>query len=321
MSGNSTTHFITNSIKRSARNARGVQRFLRTMVGATGVGLAGVASLGVLTNLQSVGGKGLDGADEGPTDEAVLNFALTLEYLEAEFYLRATSGAGLPESGVDGSGSLGEVTGGHKVPFETTLARQFAEEIAADERGHVEYFRRELGTAKVARPAIDLRDAFTVAARAAGVIDATQTFDPFADENSFLLGAFLFEDVGVTAFKGAAPLINNKNYLEAAAGILATEAYHAGLVRSLLLDKGLSEAASKISQARDSLDGPGRRDQGVLDEAGKANVVPTDDDGIVYTRTPGQVLNIVYLNPGSVRSGGFFPNGINAAVDTSGPHS
>lgn len=321
MPRNFNARFIKNSIKRSGRNAEDVQRFLRTMIGVTGVGLASVASLGALTTLPSLWGKERGGANEGPTDEAVLNFALTLEYLEAEFYLRATSGDGLPDSRIDGSGSLGEVTGGHKVPFETMLARQFAEEIAADERGHVEFFRRELGTAKVARPAIDLRDAFTAAARAAGLIDATQTFDPFADENSFLLGAFLFEDVGVTAFKGAAPLINNKNYLEAAAGILATEAYHAGLVRSVLLDKGLAEAAGKISQARDSLDGPGRRDQGVVDEAGNANVVPTDDNGIVYTRTPGQVLNIVYLNPGSVQSGGFFPNGINAVVNTSEEHS
>lgn len=318
-----TKKFLHDSIDRSAENGMDRRRFLRA-AGLTGAGVAGLGVLGSGVASASEGGL-LDGilGDRGSEDEsavsdaAVLNFALNLEYLEAEFYLRAVTGEGLADSQVDGRGELGRVTGGYKVPFETKIGRQYAEEIAQDEKAHVDFLRTALGDAKVARPEIDLQDAFTAAATAAGVIGPGETFDPFKDETSFLLGAFIFEDVGVTAYKGAAPLVSNKTFLEAAAGILAVEAYHAGLVRTLLLQGGAADAVGKISDARDSLDGPSDLDQGIVDRNGSANIVPADENSIAFSRTPGQVLNIAYLNPDAVGSGGFFPAGVNGEVNTS----
>lgn len=51
-------------------------------------------------------------------------------------------------------------------------------------------------------------------------------------------GSFLFEDVGVTAAHGALPLITDKTVLSSASGIMGTEAYHAGIIRNLLLQRG-----------------------------------------------------------------------------------
>ncbi|MGY4395116.1 hypothetical protein ACVWZA_000277 [Sphingomonas sp. UYAg733] len=261
------------------------------------------------------------------TDADVLNFALNLEYLEAQFYQFAANGAGLAATLITGNGTAGVVTGGRQVTFTDPLVQQYAKEIAADELAHVTFLRSVLGTAVVAQPAINIdggaTGAFTAAARAAGVIGPTATFDPYASDEAFLLGAFLFEDVGVTAYKGGARLITSKTYVEAAAGLLAAEAYHAGLVRTVLYQKGIATPtlrtdAGKISDARDMLDGTAEdKDQGIIGDATTSNIVPADATGLAYSRSVGQVLNIVYLNQASVVGGGFFPAGLNGTIKTS----
>ena len=281
-------------------------------------------------------------AQAAPSDADVLNFALNLEYLEAQFYLFAVNGTGLPANLLTGTGTQGAVQGGRQVPFQDAIVREYAREIAADEQAHVAFLRTALGAAAVAQPAIDVSatptSAFSNAARAAGLIGAGATFDPYASDNNFLLGAYIFEDVGVTAYKGASPLITSRVFLEAAAGILAVEAYHAAEVRTVLSRRGITpgptpapagvpnsaliDATEAISNARDSLDGTSDLDQGVrpsgTGNAALANLVPTDANGLAFSRTTGQVLNIVYLNRAAVTAGGFFPNGVNGPLRTSG---
>lgn len=265
-------------------------------------------------------------AAAGPSDVDILNFALNLEYLEAQFYQYAVFGTGLPDDQLGGTGTKGAVIGGHAVPFQDPVVAQYAREIATDEADHVRFLRTALGSAAVAQPAIDVsagvNGAFSMAAAAAGLTSAGQAFDPYASDEAFLLGAFIFEDVGVTAYKGAAALISNKTYLEAAAGILAAEAYHAGLVRTVLYSKGIATpslrtSADAISNARDSLDGSSDDDQGITGTATTSNIVPLDDNGIAYSRSTGQVLNIVYLSKNAVNKGGFFPAGVNGAISLS----
>ena len=316
--------FVKGLMSRSSENQLDRRRFLQS-AGAVGLGTVGVAALGS-TALGSTAAGAAPAAHEAksaahaeaPSDGAILNFALNLEYLEGEFYHNAVKGRGLPESLTHGKGDRGPVTGGRAVPFKSAVVKQLAHEIAWDEQTHVRFLRDALGSSKVSRPAINIKQSFTAAARAAGLIGAHQQFDPYANENNFLLAAFIFEDVGVTAYKGAAPLINNSAYLEAAAGILAVEAYHASAIRTLLFERGLASAADAISKARDSLDGKSDLDRGILNKHGNFRVAPTNKNGMTFSRSPGEVLNIVYLTPEKKRKGGFFPAGVNGQLNTSG---
>jgi hypothetical protein len=247
------------------------------------------------------------------TDADILNFALNLEYLEAEFYLRATTGSGLPSGDTTGLGTQGTVVGGSQVPFVDNTVAQFAQEIAADEKKHVVFLRGQLGSLAVAEPQINLKKSFTTLARAAGVVGPTDTFDPFLNQTNFLLGAFVFEDVGVTAYHGAAPLLTSKIFLGYAAGILAVEAYHAGLLRTLLYLGKLFQPAQRISALRAELSGA-NDDQGIVLD-GRANIVPVDNNGLAFSRTTSQVLNVVYGGV-STTSGLFFPKGVNGTINT-----
>lgn len=324
MSDNDT---LMQFLEAGARRRAERRRFMQLAGGATlAVGLAGC-------------GGGSSSATPTPTptptptvtstvavDSDYLNFALNFEYLEAQYYLRATTGSGIeaipastsvPGGGtalLTGVGTQGTVTGGSQVTFSSTLIGEYAREIASAELAHVAYLRSMIGAAaSSAQPAIDLStgagSGFAGLAARAGIAG----FNPYSSDQSFLLGAFLLEDVIVTAYRGLLPLLSNALYVNAVAGILATESYHAALIRSQLyaMGSGAQTAAGQFSDARDSLDGPSDDDQGIAGTATVANIVPADANGIVYARTTGQVLNIFYNNNAAVALGGFFPAGIN----------
>ncbi len=215
------------------------------------------------------------------TDADYLNFALNLEYLEANFYTLAATGMTIDQApygiALTGTGTQGTVTvktGGPsacKVNFKNTNVANYATEIAMEERNHVSLLRGALGNAAVAQPAIDLVNSFNYLAGLLGV--GITAFDPFADDASFLLGSYIFEDVGVTAYTGAAPALTDKTaggHLDTAAGIQGVEAYHAGLIRTTIygLDQStntvqgqtapagtLSAIATAVSKLRATADG------------------------------------------------------------------
>ena len=243
----------------------------------TGIGLAGAAMIGSKfgVNEQNV-------AAASYSDGDILNFALNLEYLEAEFYAMATYGANLVKLGViSASEETGPTTGGNKVPnFGSSPVAYVATALRENEIDHVLLLRKALGSAAAKKPAINL-DALGYG---------------FSSVSSFLKLARQFEDVGVSAYLGAAPLISSKAYLAAAGAILSTEAQHSGAIRIACIWNGVS------SPAVDSLDVP-PTDSHPFDVNSSALSIP---------RTVAQVLNIVYA--GGRCSGGFYPDGMNGVI-------
>ena len=279
-------------------------------------------------------------AQSSVTDNDILNFALNLEYLEANFYYAAAFGTTIDKystpiaiSGVGGAGVTATVKASPKVPFTSIAVSSYCIETAIEEGKHVSLLRSALGSAAVAQPQIDLQSSFNTLASAAGI---GSTFDPFLNDANFLIGAYIFEDVGVTAYHGAAGLITSSAVLGTAAGILAVEAYHAGLVRTTInaFDPintlGYQTLTQKISALRAKLSGAaaspvvatanddfGLGTQTVTLGASSgitaSTLLDADANAIAFSRTTSQVLSIV-TGGGAGNKGVFFPAGLNGTI-------
>lgn len=287
------------------------------------------------------------------TDSEVLNFALNLEYLEAQYYLYAATGSGLSAndtsapSGYTGKFKEGTITAGSAaaVPSLTSAEQEILNEIAYEEQAHVKFLRSALGMAANPMPDIDLSffGPLAVAATITTAATGTGSFNPFSSFDYFLVGAFIFEDVGVTAYAGAAPLISaagvTAGYLSAAAGILAVEAYHAAYVRTSLTGRAIAAgsataypylgAANLVEALRATLTVGNSAAPSTTGSVETKLVLPTStstpsaivaasaDTAVGFARTVDQVLHIVYGSPTvGVAKGGFFPSGMNSIFAT-----
>jgi hypothetical protein len=168
--------------------------------------------------LQMLGGRWVwaQGADF-EDDVAVLNYALTLEYLESEFYKQ---------------GNSANLVSGQEAEYLNT--------IGSDEDAHVAALTdtiKKLGGKPVAAPKVDFGGAFK-------------------DRNSYLTLSHTFENVGVQAYLGAAGFIQDKAILQAAAGIFGVEARHAALVGDLLeldVEGGVFMGATETPLTKDEV--------------------------------------------------------------------
>jgi hypothetical protein len=183
------------AIREAAENLSGDTRFdfLRKAGIGTGAVLSGGAILGAFASSASAAGAPPSSFGKGAI--GILNFALTLEYLESTFY-------------TEGHAKLYGKLSAQGKNFVTTTKR--------DEAAHVAFLKAGLGKAAVKKPSFDFGAAVS-------------------DEATFLATAYVLENTGVHAYLGQAPnLLSTPSYLVDAASIVTVEARHAGAIATIL---------------------------------------------------------------------------------------
>jgi len=158
-------------------------------------GLA-AASAGMVAAAALPGSVLAAGRSAVPTgDLDILNFALTLEHLEAAFYTMAVA----------------------TVPFEQAVVRYLAQTLKKDENTHVAALTAAIkgagGTPVGQAPSYNFGA------------------DTFKTQSGFLKLSYMLEDTGVHAYLGQAANIKTPAILLTAASIVTVEARHAGAIR------------------------------------------------------------------------------------------
>jgi hypothetical protein len=177
--------------------------FLKKAGLAGGAVVGGGALLTALTPAAAMAaGKGAPPAKFGKGDVGVLNFALTLEYLEAAFYNEATANQG------------------KKTFIKDAQTQAFLKTVTTDENAHVAYLKKALGSKAIAAPKV-------------GFGGTT------SDEKMFVETAFALENTGVHAYLGQALNITTPSTVAAALSIATIEARHASVIGLIL--KGSSK--------------------------------------------------------------------------------
>lgn len=167
--------------------------FLRKAGLAGGAAIGGGAILGSLISPALASAAGAPPSSFGSGDIGILNFALTLEYLERAFYNEATA----------------------KRKIKGAKAEAFLRTTTRDERAHVAFLKKALGSKAVKEPKFDFK----------GIP---------SDEAKFTATAYVLENTGVHAYLGQAGNIKNPDYLLAAASIVTIEARHSGAIASII---------------------------------------------------------------------------------------
>jgi hypothetical protein len=143
------------------------------------------------------------------SDIDILNFALTLEYLEGEFYATANK---------------------NKVWGNNARLRRFSEVVAQHEAVHVSFLKRVLGAKAVAKPTFDFKDTVTNRAK-------------------FAATAQTLEDTGCHAYLGQVANIKAKAVLVPAGRIALVEARHASWIRDIRFNGGTTSPTTPAPAA------------------------------------------------------------------------
>ncbi|KAK9839115.1 hypothetical protein WJX74_009810 [Apatococcus lobatus] len=269
------------------------------------------------------------------TDADIVNFLTNVECLEGRFDSMGTLGLDFNDDlTLGGPDSVGY--GKANLSSEVLSALT---EVAVSEQGHALFTRHAGGVLPC--PYVNYTAGFNdVLAAAYGLAPGEDIsrlfgvpFDPLYSDETFLLSVVFLEELGATGNKGLISLISNPVIADGVSGLATSATAFAAIERFLLFQRRnvnvyptnetVAQVFARLSALRDALDGPQFDDQGLLNTDPRfiaiavnqtntsqyINNIPTDVQGLTFSRTPQMIINILTLgSPTGV--GGFFPSGL-----------
>ncbi|KAL3538150.1 hypothetical protein ACH5RR_001516 [Cinchona calisaya] len=258
-----------------------------------------------------------------------MQFALNLEHLEADFFLWGALGYGLDRVAPDLAMGGPSPIGAEKANLDR-LTRNIIKEFGYEEVGHLRVLKRTVGG--FPRPLLNLSSGnFARVFDQAFGLELVPPFDPYRNSLNYMLASYVIPYVGLVAYVGTNPNINGYQTKRLLAGLLGVEAGQDAVIRTYLYERAALEVApykktvaeftSRISDLRNRLANCGIKDEGIkvppqlgAENKTSTNVLSANYDSISYSRTPAEVLKIVYGTGNEHIPGGFFPKGANGTI-------
>ncbi|CAL0309231.1 unnamed protein product [Lupinus luteus] len=263
------------------------------------------------------------------SDVDYLEFPLNLEYLEAEFFLFGSLGHGLDVV------APGLAHGGHP-PIGARLAKlgflvkDIILQFGLQEIGHLRAIKSRVRG--FPRPLLNLSSAaFGQVMNSAFGRPLHPPFDPYANEINYLLASYVIPYIGLTGYVGANPELQHATSKKLVAGLLGVEAGQDAVIRTLLYERrrqivhpygvSVAEFTDRISILRNRLGKAGLKDEGLVvpisegsDDKVSGNILSADKDSLSYSRTPAEILRILYGGGDEHVPGGFYPKGADGHI-------
>ncbi|XP_049352336.1 desiccation-related protein PCC13-62-like [Solanum verrucosum] len=286
-------------------------------------------SFSYTTNTYCPSGYPEEGVGVEKEDIDKMQFAVNLEFLEAEYFLWASYGFGLDVVAPNLPMSGPPPIGARKANLDQ-LTNNIIMEFANQEVGHLRSLNSTVGV--FPRPLLDLS-----AKNFAKIFDdafghkLAPPFDPYRDSMSYMLSCYVIPYVGLVGYVGTNPNINGYETKRLLAGLLGVESGQDAVIRMYLYERAtelvppyqytVADFTSRISGLRNKLGNCGIKDEGIYiqpplgaENRTTSNVLSADFGSLSYKRTPAEILRIVYGSGDEHVPGGFYPKGANGKI-------
>eukprot|EP01018_Ginkgo_biloba_P017432 Gb_32514 [translate_table: standard] len=264
---------------------------------------------------------------EGDAD--LFDFALNIEYFEAEFFLGSLYEEGLDKFAPQLTGGGPPPRGLQKANLDSRT-RDIVLQFALQEVGHIRIIRETVEG--IPRPLLDLGvRAWAKFFDQAFGYHLNPPFNPYANSVNYVLAMYCIPYMGLTAYVGGNPNITSMAGRRLWAGLLGVESGQDAVIRYWLYERSnekvypysftVAEVTEKISNLRNCLGKTGIVDEGVIvpKELGaegrvSGNILSADPNSLSYSRTPAQTLRVLYATGNESIPGGFYPLGANGRI-------